>query len=155
MMLTFSLAACNEEDAPQTSLTRNDAPQNATQPRRVEAKAQSGFSQVGGEWPDLELTRQLPEPDMQIAFVLERMTPKGKELTIEFRELVTLDHMSAYAEQLKNKGFTFDVESSAEAESRESPRIASLSYKAKNRAGYAVHFHCLGKCVIDLKSPGS
>ncbi|MDR3346911.1 MAG: hypothetical protein LBS73_07025 [Campylobacteraceae bacterium] len=111
-------------------------------------KKKGEYGQFGGEWPDIELTRQLPKPNMPIAAISEEVRSKGKELSVIFVGNSTIEEKRAYAKQLENKGFTIDVNS------KERPMFSSFHYKAKNRAGYAVQFICIGAaCTLGLNEP--
>lgn len=98
--------------------------------------------QLGGEWPSNEFTKQVPKPP----FELTAASTEESAFSVAFLG-VDLDDLRDYVEELKDKGFTKDVES----EDTEAFGIVMFTYAASNSKGYRVEVtSAVGVCGMTI-----
>ncbi|MDR0906747.1 MAG: hypothetical protein LBN00_11365 [Oscillospiraceae bacterium] len=120
--------------------------QNADGSWTVDTGDGGQFEVGSGDWPDNEFTKLLPKPDLPVS-----MTGVGTEDS-DFQAVLvaTIEQTRAYAEQVRDKGFTVD----AETEDREIMGMSIYYYTAKNAAGYKVEVTFSGgMSVVTVKKP--
>ncbi len=101
--------------------------------------------QLGGNWPDNEFTRLLPKPDMTVMAVVT----EEEDCNVLFSN-ATIEQIKAYAEQVKAKGFTIDVE----LEDQEIMGMVIYTYSAKNAQGYEVMVsYASGTSSVGIRKP--
>ncbi len=88
-----------------------------------------GEGQFGGNWPENDFTKLLPKPD----FSLLAANTTDSEFSVAFQN-VTVEQIKDYVEQVKEKGFTLESETT----DREAAGMAVYMYKAQNAEGYVV-----------------
>jgi hypothetical protein len=95
----------------------------------VEGSGNVDIPQLGGDWPDNEFTRLVPNPGFKI------LMANGEEegFTAAFTE-VTVAQVRAYAEKLRAAGFTEDEE----LQDEEVMGMVIYSFFASNGKGYSV-----------------
>ncbi len=86
-------------------------------------------AQIGGNWPDNEFTKLVPKPD----FALTAASTEGEGFSVAFAD-ATIDQIRAYAESVKDAGFSIDEQT----ENQEAAGIVVYSYTAKNAEGYTI-----------------
>ncbi len=89
-----------------------------------------GTTQIGGEWPNNEFTKQVPKPDFGELF---GASTQEKSFVVMFTD-AKMDDVRAYIEKVKAKGFTINPETTDET----AMGVTALSYTAENAAGYKV-----------------
>ncbi len=88
-----------------------------------------GSGQLGGDWPDNEFTKLIPNPGFEILMT----NIDGKDFTAAFSG-ATVEQVKAYAEKVKAAGFTVDAETMDE----EMSGMVIYTYTAKNAQDYSV-----------------
>lgn len=100
------------------------------------------IGQLGGDWPSNEYTKQVPKPP----FGLTAASTDEYGFNVAFLG-VKLEDLREYVEELKDKGFTKDVES----EDTETFGIVIFSYAASNSKGYRVEVtSAMGMCGMTI-----
>ena len=108
----------------------------------VVANEDGSTGQLGGDWPSNEFTKQVPKP----TFELTAASTEESAFTVAFLG-VDLDDLRDYVEDLKDKGFTKDVES----EDTEMFGIVMFTYAASNSKGYRVEVtSAMGVCGMTI-----
>jgi len=108
----------------------------------VVANEDGSTGQLGGEWPSNEYTKQVPKPP----FGLTAVSTDEYGFNVAFQG-VKLDELREYVEELKDKGFTKDVES----EDTEMFGIVMFTYAASNSKGYRVEVtSAMGVCGMTI-----
>ena len=98
--------------------------------------------QLGGDWPSNDYTKQVPKPP----FGLTAASTDEYGFNVAFIG-VDLEDLRDYVEELKDKGFTKDVES----EDTETFGIVIFSYAASNSKGYRVEVtSAMGMCGMTI-----
>ncbi len=90
---------------------------------------------LNGDWPDNEYTKGVPAPGLEIMM----STDDGSSFTAVFGS-VTIDQVKAYAEELKNAGFTED----AETTDQEASGMTIYMYSAHHADGRFVELMFTG-----------
>ncbi|MBQ7153805.1 MAG: hypothetical protein IJR83_07750 [Clostridia bacterium] len=88
-----------------------------------------GTTQIGGNWPSNAFTEQIPKP----SFALTATSTEEDEFTAAFQN-VTEDQFRTYLQQIKDRGFTADAEST----DMEVEGARYINYSAGNGKGYTV-----------------
>ena len=108
----------------------------------VDTNEDGSTGQLGGDWPSNEFTKQVPKPP----FELTAASTEESAFSVAFLG-VDLDDLRDYVEELKNKGFTEDVES----EDTEVFGIVMFTYAASNSKGYRVEVtSAVGVCGLTI-----
>jgi hypothetical protein len=85
--------------------------------------------QVGGDWPDNDFTKLLPQPD----FALVGAQTSADQFAVGFSD-ATVEQVKEYTEKVKDKGFTVG----AETQDENLAGMIIFMYSAKNADGYGV-----------------
>ena len=149
LLLAVTLTGCSflshlsglDNDAP---LTRKDGTGNAyvtggkslnpptAAPDDGSSEDPYQIPQIGGaEWPDNEYTKQVPKPDFKLLAV--SLDEEDESFTAAFMN-ATAEEVKAYAEKVKEAGFTVDPELQDETVMG----MTIYSYTASNGNGYTV-----------------
>lgn len=98
--------------------------------------------QLGGDWPNNDYTKQVPKPP----FSLTAASTDEYGFNVTFIG-VEINDLREYVKELKNKGFTEDVES----EDTEAYGIVIFTYAASNGKGYRVEVtSAMGMCGMTI-----
>ncbi len=101
--------------------------------------------QIGGSWPDNEFTKLLPKPD----YAVMAASTTEQQFSVSFADM-TVEEVRAYAEEVKEKGFTVD----AEITDQEFEGLFIYSYRAQNADGYIVTVtYTDGYCGVMVEKP--
>ena len=93
---------------------------------------EDGEMQLGGDWPDNEFTRQLPNPNFDIMYALT----SDNEFSTTFSN-VDLGQTKAYVERIKSAGFTIDEDT----EDMEVMGMTVYNFTAENAKGYKIQVY--------------
>lgn len=97
------------------------------------------------QWPENDLTRQVPKPDFEVGF--------GSSTDTEFAALgsgASVAQLRDYTKKLQKAGFTKDTETTDESFFG----METYSYKASNKKGYQVEVaYALGASTITIRKP--
>jgi len=109
-----------------------------------DAEGNEGKIGGGAEWPDNELTRLVPKPDMAVAAA---NMEGDKSFTALFVN-PNMDQLRAYAEKVKAAGFSKNVES----EDQDVMGMKIFTYSASNADGVKVEiFSAMGTSGMSLE----
>lgn len=123
-----------------TSFVTENVPTVSSVYQPPESAGQGGESTTGNadsKWPDNDLTRQVPTPDFPVSTAMTM----GTVFTAVLQD-VTVDQLRAYAEQVKEAGFTIEP-GGMDAD-------GVFQYSAYNEAGYWV---MVGTNQIEIQAP--
>ena len=91
--------------------------------------ADGSEGQIGGDWPDNEFTKLVPQPDFEISVA----STDGEGFSVTFTD-ATMEQIKAYAEEVKKAGFDVDPQTEDQAVAG----MTIYSYTAKNADGYTI-----------------
>lgn len=96
--------------------------------------------QIGGNWPDNEFTKLIPNPGFEISMI----NTSDDEFMAAFSN-VTIEQHNAYVEKLKSAGFTIDADTQTNV---------IYSYTASNADGYLVSLtSAFDTCTLTVTKP--
>ena len=128
----MTLAACNGEY--EISVVDDNQPESSASsstPADTDMEDNSNMensNQYGGNWPDNEFTKQVPDP----GFDVHSVTTNSNSCNITFSN-TTIDQLKGYVETIKASGFTTVL--TRETETR---GMIHYLYSARNANGYEI-----------------